>query len=101
MRSRANTATPRPPLPTLRSCLERQPGILLRQRRLSVFGSAQIIELAQAHLFLEWRLVRRAVQEHRQPPRHAHGAPDATQRHVGVAIEIMVTAGATGDRKST
>ena len=40
---------------TLRSCLEGQPNILLRQRRLGVLGGLQIVELVQPHVLFERR----------------------------------------------
>src|SRR6478752_732420 len=71
------------------SRLERQTDILLRQRRLSMLGSAQIVELVESHPFLERRFVREAVQQHRQPPGYAGGRPHPAQRHVGIALEAM------------
>ena len=54
-----------------------------------MLGGAQVVELVESHLFLERRLGGKAVQEHRQPPGHTCGGPHATQRHVGIAIEVM------------
>jgi hypothetical protein len=54
-----------------------------------VLGGEQVIELVEPHLLLERRLVREAVQQHGQPPRHARGAPHPTQRGIGIAIEVM------------
>ena len=80
---------------TLRSCLEGQANILLRQRRLGVLGGLQIVELVQPHVLFERRFGGKAMQEHREPPGHTYGAPHATQRHLRIAIEVM---GAPGMR---
>src|ERR1700730_1711463 len=55
-------------------------------------GGVQIIELINPHLFFEGCLRGKTVQEHCQPPGHARSAPDATQRHVRIAIEVMRSA---------
>ena len=62
----------------LASGFERQADILLRQRRLSGVGAAQIVELVDPHPFLERFLRREAVEQHREPPGHARRGPHAT-----------------------
>src|SRR6516162_1832371 len=81
--------TPYPGGRTLRSCLEGQPNILLRQRRLGMLRGLQIVELVQPHALFERRFGGKAMQEHREPPGHTYGAPHATQRHLRIAIEVM------------
>ena len=62
----------------LASGFERQADILLRERRLSGVGAAQIVELVDPHPFLERCLRREAVEQHREPPGHARRGPHAT-----------------------
>src|ERR1035441_5409839 len=69
------------------SGFERQPDVVLGQRRRGRLGVHQVVELGVLDPLAERSRLGKLVHERGEPPREAFGAPDAAQAPFGVAVE--------------
>src|SRR3954451_11411187 len=90
------TASPTTPAPTTRTCirpappkldLDRQPGIVLRQRTLCGFRAGYIVELGELALAIEGVVTGIEMKQLGHPPGEALRPPDQTQAGRRIALE--------------